>query len=138
MNRPAHDVTIDKGKLIFVDRSAFDREVALAWQSKSARTWQVILRRKPTSRSRQAERFYWAVVVPLWAEYVGCRKFEAHEDLLDRFPVIAVDEEGREYHKRSRDMEFAEYQEYVFDNCVVGMAQEGVVCPDPSAIYVEA
>ena len=99
--------------------------------------YQLILRRKPTERSRKVEKFHWAVQVPMWAEHAGVLESEAHYSLLSLFPVIGVREDGSAYSKTSRDMESAEYYRWVFHDLMIGCAEQGCVFPDPESIHYE-
>lgn len=132
----AHDI-------VFVGHEPVVRETEPEWleecrlAEQSGRTYQLILRRKPVARSRQAERYHFVCQCELWAKHIGfASKLAAHYDLLDNFPCISVDEDGNMIKKTFTGMSRDEHKQWIFETCMVGMAENGVACPDPTMIYI--
>lgn len=97
----------------------------------------VVIRAHRSTRSGQANRYYWGVVVALIAEHCGYDPDDMHEALAMKFlriedcPVTGAPRRTRT--PKTNTKEFAEY----VDGCVRFAAQElGVIIPAPNEIEV--
>lgn len=93
-----------------------------------------IIRKRKTKRSSKANRYYFGVVVKLFAEHCGYEPDEMHETLAMRFLRIEdCPVTGAPRRKRTPETDSAEFAEYV-DQCIRLAAENGVVIPDPQKV----
>jgi hypothetical protein len=91
---------------------------------------EVVVRKRKTKRSNQANAFYWAAVVHPLAEHLGYEDDELHEVMAMRFlriedcPVTGVPRR-----KRTPKTDTAEFSDYV-ERCIRLAAELGVVVED--------
>ena len=91
---------------------------------------EVVVRKKRSRRSNQANAFYWAAVVHPLAEHLGYEDDELHEVMAMRFlriedcPVTGVPRR-----KRTPKTDTAEFADYV-ERCIRLAAELGVVVED--------
>ncbi|MFZ5586131.1 MAG: hypothetical protein ACOZHQ_09400 [Thermodesulfobacteriota bacterium] len=117
-------------RLHLADRPAFD-----AWVSAQPEGLAVRVEVKRRRRSKSANSYYWAVVVPMVAEHTGFTEEETHEALKALHLGREVkDLAGREIvcTKSSATLDSKEFAEYV-DRCIAFAAAElGVAIPLPN------
>lgn len=115
------------GGLLVLDRPAdYNRHV----RSFAGKHVEIVLRKRRTKRSSQANRYYFGVVVKLFAESCGYEPDEMHEALAMRFLRIEDDPiTGAPRRKRTPDTDTAEFATYV-DQCIRLAAEYGCVIPD--------
>jgi len=93
----------------------------------------VIIRREQLRRTTQANAWYWACVVPLFSEWTGYEKDEAHEVLKQMFlKVEKVLPTGEivESTGRTSTMNIEEFSEYC-NRIVRFLAEHGIAVPEP-------
>ena len=99
---------------------------------------EVTLQAERKERSLAQNRYYWSVVVPIFGEWTGESKDEAHETLktihLQQDFVLPTGELVRKAGSTKR-LSTVDFQAYVERVCV-WCAQQGVFIPPPG--YVEA
>lgn len=117
---PAWDVAVMQGKVVFKDREAFDRHL-IPYEGKE--NMQLVIRPKVKPRSRQIEKYYWAVPVMMIAGAMECAPYEAHDMLREMFLKVEeskwVGEDGDKLLRYERTMSTTElgdkrYYDYVF------------------------
>lgn len=119
------------GGLLVLDRA---KDYGAHVRSLRGRFVEVIVRKRRTQRSSQANRFYFGVVIALIAEHCGYEKDEMHEALAMRFLRIEDDPiTGSPRRKRTPHTDTAEFADYV-EACIRFGAELGVVIPAPGAI----
>lgn len=77
----------DSTKLLF-DRAA---DFAAFYGALKPGQYELTLRKHVNRRSTSANAYYWACVVPILAEFIGCDHQEAHEALKRKFLTIDPD-----------------------------------------------
>lgn len=119
------------GGLLVMERAAdYGKHV----RSLAGKHVELILRKRKTKRSSQANRYYFGVVVKLFAEHCGYEPDEMHEALAMRF--LRIEDcpiTGAPRRKRTPDTDSQEFAEYV-DRCIRLAAEHGVVIPDPQQV----
>lgn len=93
-----------------------------------------LIRKRKTKRTSRANRYYFGVVVKLFAEHCGYEPDEMHEALAMRF--LRIEDcpiTGAPRRKRTPETDTAEFAEYV-DRCIRLAAEHGVVIPDPHSV----
>ncbi len=85
---------------------------------KPGTSWEVTFKRLLPKRSGAQNRYYHAVILPMVAEFIGESEDATHEALLDKFSAYrakgARDKRfGLKIKKRTRDMDTAQFTEYV-------------------------
>lgn len=99
---------------------------------------EVVVRRVRSQRSTQANRYYWAVVVPLLGEELGYDKQEMHEVLAMHFLRIEdCPVTGAPRRKRTPQCDTKDFAEYV-DSCIRLAAEHGIRVPEPHEAEVPA
>ena len=86
--------------------------------------------RAPWSLSQNG--YYWAVVVPLLAEYCGYEREEMHEALKMKF-LLTHEDSAFPTLRSTTDLDTAEFTEYI-EQCRRLAAGYGVVIPDPGEV----
>ena len=124
---PVFLATIDtRGRLAYERPIEFGRWLGLL----SGNRVEVVVRKRKTKRSNQANAFYWAAVVHPLAEHLGYEDDELHEVMAMRFlriedcPVTGVPRR-----KRTPKTDTAEFSDYV-ERCIRLAAELGVVVED--------
>ena len=113
---------LPSGLLVLDAPQDYDRHI----RSLSGRVVDVIVRRQRGTRTSQANRFYWGVVVAEIAEHTGYSKDEAHEALKHHF--LRADGDGPLVKIRSTaSLDTAEFSEYVERVMVFGAETFGIV-----------
>jgi len=103
-------------------------------QSLAGKPVDVTVRVHRHQRSRQANRFYFGVVVPLLAAYCGYEKDEMHELLAMRFLRIADDPvTGSPRRTHTPETDSKEFADYV-DACMRFGAALGVYIPNANEV----
>lgn len=95
---------------------------------------EIVLRKRRTKRSSQANRYYFGVVVKHLAEYCGYDPQEMHEALAMRF--LRIEDcpiTGAPRRKRTPETDSSEFADYV-DHCIRLAAELGVVIPQPHEV----
>ncbi len=122
---PVFKATLRAGKILIIDRPAFDRYLA----GRKDGNYEVIVRRERVQRSLNQNSYYWGVVIPLLVQWSGYEDEEVHDALKQRF--LTEHREGGLDHVRSTSQltttEFTEYIERVRQLA----AEHGVYVPDP-------
>jgi len=85
---------------------------------KPGTSWEVTFRRITPQRSSNQNRWYRGCILPMVAEFIGESEDATHEALLDKFSAYrakgARDKRfGLKVKKRTRDMDTAQFTEYV-------------------------
>lgn len=101
---------------------------------------EVILKWFYPKRSRRQNAYYWGVVVPIYADYVGEEDpDDAHEDLKAEFSwsETFVDKQGREHRKikstaKMTTEEFSQYLERIW----LWADKEGLRIPRPNEVDI--
>lgn len=123
-------VVDDQGKLSLYHPDVFKREV----KKLSGKRVDVSVKVHRETRSTQANRYYWGVVIRLIAEHCGYEPDEMHEALAFRFLRIEDDPiTGSPRRKRTPKTNTKEFAEYV-DQCIRFGAELGVVIPAPNEV----
>lgn len=123
---------VEKGRVIFDQPERWQGFVA-RFEGKRV---EVVLERHRQTRSLQQNRYYWSVVVPIFGEWSGEFKEEAHETLKSlHLMVEKVLPTGELVRKpgQSRTLTTVEFAAYVERVCV-WLAQQGVYVPPPGAV----
>ena len=110
------------------------KDYARAVRSFAGKHVEIILRKRKTKRSNQANRYYFGVVVKLFAEHCGYEPDEMHEALAMRF--LRIEDcpiTGAPRRKRTPETDSTEFAEYV-DRCIRLAAEHGCVIPDASTV----
>ncbi len=107
----------EDGKVLFHDKEAWER-FKIPFRGKDM---DLILKHRVKERSRQEEKYYWAVVVRMVAEEMGIGRQEAHELMANLF--LSVEEKtpaGFRYKRVISTTELSDkrYDEYVFKECI--------------------
>ena len=107
----------EDGKVAFYDRPN--------WESFKHNFWgkemDIILKNRVKDRSRQEEKYYWAVVVRCVADEMGIGREEAHRLMSELFLKIEEKtESGIRYTRVMSTTELGDkrYDEYIFKECV--------------------
>ena len=99
---------------------------------------EVTVRKQRSTRSSQANRYYFGVVVKLLAAHCGYDPDEMHEALAMKFLRIEdCPVTGAPRRRRTPQTNTAEFAEYV-DACIRLAAELGVVIPEPGAAEAAA
>lgn len=91
---------------------------------------EILVRKRKTKRSSQANRYYFGVVVKLLAEHCGYDPQEMHEALAMRF--LRIEDcpiTGAPRRKHTPQTDTQEFADYV-NHCIRLAAELGVVIPD--------
>lgn len=120
------------GKPHIADREDFDR---YCLQLRGKR-FNLTIEEFKEIRSNSANAYYWAVIVPIVADWAGyANKEEAHTALKMKFLQKRV--EGKPTTLRSTStMSKEEFAEYL-DQCIAFCAESGLVVPEPGEIKIE-
>lgn len=119
------------GGLLVLDKP---KDYARHVRAHRGRFVEMLLRKRKTTRSSKANRYYFGVVVKLLAEHCGYDRQEMHEALAFRFLRIEdcpITKTPRR--KRTPETDSTEFAEYV-DHCIRLAAELGVVIPDPQKV----
>jgi hypothetical protein len=93
-----------------------------------------VIREKKTTRSTQANRYYFGVVVKLLGEHCGYDADDMHEALAMKFLRIEdCPVTGAPRRKRTPKCDTKEFAEYV-DACIRLAAELGVYIPEPHEV----
>lgn len=93
---------------------------------------EIIVKKKSKRKSRDLEKYYWCVVVPMYAEFQGCTPAEGHRELLKE--CAPKDERGNKITTSDPDFSLALHCQYV-QICRDHMARDlGVLTPDPERV----
>lgn len=143
MSHPLDEVvgvaTVANGRLHIRQRRQFD---ALVRMLDDRGTYEVTVRRLRATRSSQANRYYWGVVIALLAEHTGYTPEEMHEACKQLFVPKQLDlcsAEGEVVHTttmggRTATLTTAQFTAYV-DQVRRWAAEElGVETPDPQSL----
>jgi hypothetical protein len=96
---------------------------------------EAIVRRRRSQRSTQQNRYYWGVVIRLFAAELGYTPDEMHEALKQQFLRIA-DKGPLPTVRSTADLDTAEYERYLDDCRMLAASVCGLVIPLPNeAIY---
>lgn len=90
----------------------------------------VVVTEDQDRRSTRANRYYWGVVIKLFAEHTGYDAHDLHEALAMKF--LRIEDcpiTGAPRRKRTPKTDTQEFREYV-DACIRLAAEYGVVIPD--------
>ena len=121
-------VVDDQGKLSLYHPDIFKREV----KRLAGKRVDVTVKQHRNTRSSQANRYYWGVVIRLVADHCGYEPDEMHEALAFRFLRIEDDPiTGSPRRKRTPKTDTKEFADYV-DQCIRFGAELGVVIPGPN------
>lgn len=115
------------GGLLVLDKP---QEYAKHVRAHRGRFVEILLRKRKTQRSSQANRYYFGVVVKLLADHCGYDRQEMHEALAMRF--LRIEDcpiTGAPRRKRTPDTDSQEFSEYV-NHCIRLAAEFGVVIPE--------
>jgi hypothetical protein len=118
---------IDRDGKIQVDQRELFRTKRLEWRGKRI----VLEMRREGSRSSQANRFYWGVVIAAFCDVTGYESDEMHELLAFKFLRLDDDPVTKmPRRKRTPDCHSAEFAEYV-DKCQrFGAVELGIEWPE--------
>ena len=123
----------ERGQVIILDRPAFDDYC----KSLTGKLVDLTIKRHRETRSSQANRYYFGVVIKLISEHTGYEPDEMHEVLAMRF--LRIEDcpiTGAPRRKRTPQTNTAEFSEYV-DQCIRFAAIElGVTIPQPEQVDV--
>ena len=124
------------GKLLIRNRRAFDEQIALLREG-----WEleVLVKRQRATRSQQANRYYWGVVVEMLHEHTGYTPEEVHELLKMRFipKRLAVCNGNGVVQDEfvlggsTREMDTEEFGAYVEEICQWAAQDLDLIIPDP-------
>ena len=131
MLAPIFPARVLDGGLLVLDRP---RDYGRYLQILKGQFVEVIVRKRRTQRSGQANRYYWAAVVTPLAEHCGYERGEMHETLAMRF--LRIEDcpfTGAPRRKRTPKCDSKEFSDYV-DSCIRLAADLGVVVADPQGI----
>jgi hypothetical protein len=110
----------EKGEKLTFDNRARFMEYMKGFAGKRV---EFILRERTTNRSLRANAYYWSVVLPMLADYVGHdKKEDMHLDLKKHFNV-----------KSTSEMKVEEFQEYLA-KVIRFAAEQGVNIPDADSV----
>jgi hypothetical protein len=129
MNR-LHRARAAKGKLHFLDREEFDREVAALGECNV----EVIVRKFRPKRSISANRYYFGVVLKMLSNYTGYTVGELHALLKSELLFCEFDQNGEPI-ESTADLSSKQFTEYV-EECRRFAADLGVDVPDPRSVEV--
>ena len=118
------------GSLVLDERRRFHEHL----REFAGKRVEVVVRRRRSQRTHQANRYYFGVVVAMLAEEFGYDKQEMHDVLAMKF--LRVEDcpvTGAPRRKRTPNCDTAEFAEYV-DACIRLGAEHGVVVPEPSGV----
>jgi hypothetical protein len=125
------------GKLFIRNRRAFDDQIA-----RLNERWEleVTVKRQTTTRSLQANRYYWGVVVAALSEHTGYTPDELHDFLKMKFipkRLAVCDGNGVVVDElvlggSTREMNTIEFYDYVESIRMWAAEELGVVTPDPN------
>ena len=119
---------IESGKICLDRRDEFAQLIA----SLDGKSVELILRQLRTKRSNQQNKYYWGVVIALFAEHCGYGPEEMHDAL--RWQLLQRHDQGVLPTIRSTaDLSVDEFTEYV-EQCRMLAAGMGVVIPGPEEI----
>lgn len=114
------------GGLLVLDRPA---DYGRAVRALAGKHVEIVIRKRRTKRSPQANRFYWGHVLELIAEAAGYSKDEAHEALKYEFlredgdgPLVKV--------KSTADLSTEEFSAYLERCMVLGASHYGIEWAD--------
>jgi len=96
----------------------------------------VIVKKRQSQRSVQANRYYFGAIVAPLAEHCGYEKDDMHEVLAMRF--LRIEDcpiTGAPRRKRTPKCDTAEFAAYV-DSCIRLAAELGVVVADPDGVEI--
>lgn len=127
-----------RDKLVIHHRSHFDRQVRLLddrW------TLEIVVRRLRATRSTQANRYYWGVVIAALSEHTGYAPNELHELMKMKFlpKKLALADGNGEVHGEfvlggtTRTMNVQEFYAYV-EQVRQFAAELDCYCPDPNEV----
>lgn len=125
---------VEQGRLILDDPERWKAYLS----GLVGRRFEVSIQPERKHRTSAQNRYYWSVVVPLFGEWTGEDKDDAHETLKSiHLMVDSILPTGELVRKpgRSSELSTVEFSEYVERVCV-WLAQQGVFVPPPN--YVEA
>ncbi|MES2216657.1 MAG: hypothetical protein V4481_05185 [Patescibacteria group bacterium] len=115
---PKFPVTIsEKGEVLFHDKDAWD-SFKVPFHGKEM---DIILKNRVKERSRQEEKYYWAVVVRMVAEEMSVSRQEAHNTMASIFLTVEEKSPAGFRYKRvlsTTELSDKRYDEYIFKECV--------------------
>lgn len=121
----------DAGRLQFTERERKMLDTFL--RTVKNQPVSVTVKRERATRSSQANRYYWGVVVPLIAEHLGYQKDELHEALKQKFLRLDAepDEHGLVRVKSTATLNTKEFADYVENVATWAGAEFGLNIPAP-------
>lgn len=129
--RPIFTVQIENGRLVGAD--SFDKYV----ETRKDGRYNIEIYKPRKNKTPQQLGYYFAVVVPMFAEYYGCYDEEAHnilKSLLLRKKIVSKNDKVVETVLSLSDLDKQETIHYV-DRCIRFMAIKcGVVVPPPNSV----
>lgn len=133
----AYTGTVKRGK--FTPDSP--REFAKEFLHKEGKRVVVSVKEWRKNRSNSQNRFWWGVVVPLFAETMGCTSEEAHEALKAEinYDLKVIGDRAIRVPKSTADLNTAEFKELV--EKAQRLAAEmfsGLYIPDPASAQADA
>lgn len=123
---------VDKGRVVLDQPERWTGVLA----RHSGRRVEVTVRSERRVRSMQQNRYYWSVVVPIFGEWTGEEKDDAHETLKTLHLMTDVILPTGELVRKpgsSRALSTGEFQAYVERVCT-WLALQGVYVPPPGAL----
>lgn len=103
----------DSGKTSFSmepeERSLYMKYLSISFKDND--DIEIVVKKKSKKKSRDLEKYYWCVIVPLFAEHQGMTPAEAHRELLKE--CGPVDERGNKITTSDPDFTLALHCQYV-------------------------
>jgi len=126
------NVTED-GKLVIDNREGFDDYVTQF----SSQKIRINISRLKDSRSSNQNRYYWGVLIPVFADYFGMTNEETHEALKwEHLKKTIIDHEGnpRQTVRSTASMKTDGFEEYMTLLRRWGAMQFGLNIPEPNEV----
>lgn len=93
------------------------------------------IQRSKDKRSLNQNKYYWGVIVTLFAEHTGYTSNESHQELASMF--LRYDKDGKNFTRSTADLDTKEFEKYA-EQCRFFMNQEiGLSIPLPNEVTEE-
>lgn len=93
------------------------------------------IQKSKSKRSLNQNKYYWGVIVTLFAEHTGYTSNESHQELAGMF--LKYDKDGKPFTRSTTELNTKEFEKYA-EQCRFFMSQEwGINVPLPNEITEE-
>lgn len=133
--RPVFKVNIGDGQIKLLDG---EKERYRKFLLSTKGNYELVIQKPRKKRSSKANAYYWAVVLPIIADYMGEPELETAHEFLKSQHAIKTVLVGKKVYKviqRTSRMTTQEFSDYL-EKVSVWASQEGLVIPLPDKDYV--